>query len=207
MTSRREVVRVFVAVRPSDEARGHLAAAVERIQSQIPEGIQWAIPDGLHLTLKFLGDIPSENVAPLLVCMAEAAALQPAFRLRLGGLGMFPNRHRPRVLWAGIGGDTDALGVLQQAAEANINSLGYRPEERPFRPHITLGRPRRRVADKQLARIGDVVESLDPPPAVSWHVDYVQLMRSELHPTGAIYTVLGEAPLAGIGAGNAGDTP
>ena len=163
----------------------------------VPEGIQWANPDGMHLTLKFLGNIPTGNVSPLLQCVESVSARHEPFPLRLDGLGMFPNRRRPRVLWAGVEGDMGALGRLQEATEDAINGLGYRAEERPFRPHVTLGRPRRSVTDSQLGRIGSVVSALEPPESVTWRVEAVDVMRSELHPSGARYTVLGSASLGG----------
>ncbi len=188
-------VRVFVSVGLSAEAREILVDAVERIREEVPNGIQWARPEGMHLTLKFLGNIPSAKVSPLLECVGELACANRGFGLKLTGLGMFPNQRKPRVLWAGVGGDMDALSSLQGAAEDAINALGYPPEQRPFRPHITLGRPRRSVSDSQLARIGAVVSGLTPPQPMDWQVDTIDVMRSELHPSGARYTVLGSAPL------------
>ena len=195
MTSRTDSIRVFVAVGISGEAQEQLIGAVERIRQDIPQGIQWANPDGMHLTLKFLGNIPSSGVGPLLDCLGPVAAGHSHFPLHLAGLGMFPNRRKPRVLWAGVGGDLDALSSLQQGAEDAINALGYPPEQRPFRPHITLGRPRRSVSDAQLSRIGAAVSALTPPSPVGWLVESADVMQSELHPTGARYTVLGSAPL------------
>lgn len=190
-----DTVRVFVSVGLSGEAREALVDAVERMRREVPEGIQWARPDGLHLTLKFLGNIPSGDVKPLLECVRETARANPAFGLQLRGLGTFPDRRKPRVLWAGVSGDLDALSSLQQTVEEGINALGHSPERRPFRPHITLGRPRRRVADGELARIGAVVSGLAPPVSVSWQVESLDLMRSELRPSGAVYTALGSGSL------------
>ena len=195
MTGNAGAVRVFVAVGISEAAREQLIDAVERIRQDIPQGIQWANPDGMHLTLKFLGNIPSASVEPLLECLKPVASEAKPFPLQLDGLGMFPNRRKPRVLWAGVGGDLDALARLQQASEGAITALGYPPEQRPFRPHVTLGRPRRSVSDAQLARIGAVVSALAPPSPIGWQVESVDVMRSELHPSGARYTVLGSAPL------------
>ena len=193
--SRNGAVRVFVAVGISAEAREQLIVAMERIRRDVPQGIQWANPDGMHLTLKFLGNIPASAVGPLLECLGPVGAKTSPFPLQLAGLGMFPNRRKPRVLWVGVGGGLDALTRLQQAAEGAINGLGYPPEQRPFRPHITLGRPRRSVSGAQLARIGSVVSALAPPHPVGWRTESVDVMRSELHPSGARYTVLGSMPL------------
>ena len=188
-------VRVFVSVGLSGEAREQLIGAVERIRREIPQGIQWASPDGMHLTLRFLGNIPASGVVPLLECLGPVAAETRAFPLYLAGLGMFPNRRKPRVLWAGASGELDALARLQQASEEAINGLGYPPEQRPFRPHFTLGRPRRSVSDAQLARIGAVISGMAPPYPVRWQVEAVDVMQSELHPSGARYTVLGSVAL------------
>ena len=195
MTSRTDSVRVFVAVGISAGAREQLIGAVERIRQEVPQGIQWANPGGMHLTLKFLGNIPSAGVGPLLECLGPVASETRPFPLRLAGLGMFPNRRKPRVLWAGVDGDLDALSGLQHASEEAINALGYPSEQRPFRPHITLGRPRRSVSDAQLSRIGSAVSGIVPPSQVGWQVASVDVMQSELHPTGARYTILGSAPL------------
>ena len=195
MTNRSETVRVFVAVGISEEAREQLIGAVERIRREVSQGIQWANPSGMHLTLKFLGNIPSVGVGPLLEWLESVASEAKPFPLQLDGLGMFPNRRKPRVLWAGVGGDLDALACLQQAAESAITALGYPPEQRPFRPHVTLGRPRRSVSDAQLSRIGAAVSGIAPPSQVGWQVESVDVMQSELHPSGARYTVLGSAPL------------
>ena len=191
MNGRADTVRVFVAVGLSVEAREQLVDAVGRIRDEFPQGIQWANPDGMHLTLKFLGNIPASGVCPLLTCLEPVATTTSPFPLELAGLGMFPNRRNPRVLWGGVDGDLKALTRLQQASEDAINSLGYPPELRPFRPHITLGRPRRSVSDTQLARIGAVVSGMAPPSPVHWQVESVEVMQSELHPTGARYTILG----------------
>ena len=195
MTARSNTVRCFVSVGISAEAREQLIGAVERIRREIPQGIQWARPDGMHLTLKFLGDIPADEVPPLLDCLVPVASNATPFPLALAGLGMFPNRRKPRVLWAGVTGNLDALSGLQQSAENAINALGHPPERRPFRPHITLGRPRRSVSDSQLERIGRVVSGVSSPAPVSWQVESIEVMQSELHPSGARYTILGSVPL------------
>ena len=199
MTSQGDRVRIFVSVGLSDEAREQLIDAVDRIRHQAPEGIQWAKPEGMHLTLKFLGNIAPTVLPPLYECLGPVGAKHGPFSLHLAGLGMFPNRKKPRVLWAGVDGDLAALSRLQQAAEEAIMFLGHAPEERPFRPHITLGRPRRSTSDAQRAHIGDMVASLPPPSPAGWDAQSIDVMRSELHPSGARYTVLYSAPLGSAG--------
>ena len=195
MNTREGTVRVFVAVGLSQEARQQLIDAVDRVQREVPDGIQWADPGGMHLTLKFLGNIPASGVRPLVKCTEQFSRNHQPFGLHLTGLGMFPNRRAPRVLWAGVDGDLDALSSLQQSAEGAIIALGYPAEERAFRPHITLGRPRRSVSDAQRTRIAEVMLATKGPQPVSWRVESVEVMQSELHPSGARYTMLGSAPL------------
>ena len=195
MNTREDVVRVFVAVGLTQEARQQLIDAVERVKGEVPDGIQWADPSGMHLTLKFLGNIAATGVTPLLECVEGFSRLHQPFGLHLTGLGMFPNRRAPRVLWAGVDGELEALSSLQQTAERAITGLGYPPEERAFRPHITLGRPRRSVSDAHRARIGEVLLATTDPQPVPWIVESVEVMRSELHPSGARYTVLGSSDL------------
>ena len=195
MTPRDEPVRIFVSVGLSDEARQQLIGAVERIREQVPEGIQWARPEGMHLTLKFLGNIASSGLPPLYECLGLLAREHSPFPLHLTELGMFPNKSKPRVMWAGVGGELGSLSRLQRAAEQAIMDLGHPTEERPFRPHITMGRPRRTISDAQRARIGSVMAIATPPEPVRWEVRCMDVMQSELDPTGARYTVLYSAAL------------
>ena len=197
MNARRGDIRAFVAAPIGDRARAALADAAARIRQEFPDGIQWANPAGIHLTLKFLGNIPPSAVDPLLESLTPAAAMQPPFTLKLAGLGLFPHRRNPRVLWAGVSGDTDALSNLQMSVETALTALGYPPESRPFRPHLTLGRPRRGLAPAQLSRIAAAVSNIAPPPSEIWPVSSIDLIHSELHPSGARYTVLGAAVLGG----------
>lgn len=196
MNARRGHIRAFIAVPIGDRARAALADAAERIRREFPDGIQWANPAGIHLTLKFLGNIPQSAAGSLLESLTPAAAAQPPFTLELAALGTFPRRHNPRVLWAGVGGDTDALSNLQMSVETALTARGYPPESRPFQPHLTLGRPRRGLTDAQLSRIAAAVSNIAPPPEI-WQVSSVEIIQSELHPSGACYTVLGSTALGG----------
>ena len=161
----------------------------------MPEGVQWARLEGLHLTLKFLGNISPRMAGPLLECLQTPADEAAPFRLGLADLGVFPNRRRPRVLWAGLEGDLSALDGLQTAVERAVTGLGYAAEDRPFSRHVTLGRVRRNVSGAVLDRVADVMAEAAPPASVSWTVDEVRLMRSHLLPSGAEYTVMGALPL------------
>ena len=187
-------IRSFIAVGVPAAAQQALADAAGRLRSGLPPVVRWAAPDGMHLTLKFLGNINPAQVTPLLAALSAAAQETAPLALRLSRLGVFPNPRRPRVLWAGVAGDTDALAALQQSVERAAAALGFPPESRPFAPHITLGRVRREADERALRQVGEAARAAPPLPPSPWTVDAVHLMQSVPTPGGMRYTELGAAP-------------
>ena len=161
-----------------------------------PEGVRWVDPQSIHLTLRFLGNIPANAVDEVLAAQTSAAGACPPFSVQLSQLGMFPNLRRPRVLWAGVSGDTDALERLQESVEAQLEDVGFLRDKRPFSPHLTLGRVRDRVTNADRTRIAQAVSSVTLDDTEPWLVEESHLIRSTLTPEGAIYTSLGAASLA-----------
>lgn len=198
MTSDRGQVRVFVALNLPQDAKNVLSQAMQQLQEELPDGIRWVRPDGIHLTLKFLGDVDAGQVEPVLSAMGRVASLDEhsPFDLELTRLGMFPNAREPRVLWAGVGGDIPALTMLQESVDEAISGLGFPPERRPFRPHLTLGRVRDQATAADRARIGAQVSRLSLGASPPWTVREMHLIHSNLTPAGAIYSCLGAAALA-----------
>ena len=199
MTVREGEVRAFVALHISEAARRALTGAIASLRAAIPpaisQGVRWVDPKGVHLTLKFLGNIDSGLVEQVLDSMKQSASSSAPFSLELSGLGVFPGRRSPRVLWAGIGGDLDALGSLQRELEIILAAQGYQREERGFNPHLTIGRVRNGVSRDQGQRIVDAVASVHLGPTDPWRVDALHLMRSTLTPQGASYDSLGAASI------------
>ena len=195
MTAHSPSIRAFIAVWVSDAARLALEEATGRLRQQIPKGVQWVKPDGIHLTLKFLGNVRADLAQGLLSGLHVPAATSPPFQIRLAGLGMFPNARSPRVLWAGVEGDLEALSDLQEVVESAASPLGLPRDGRPFSPHLTLGRVRRGASGSTLFKIGVSVESETLAHTEPWKVDSLHLVQSVLTPSGAEYTVLGSAPL------------
>ena len=195
MTGASNQVRVFVAldIPPGDKRR--LTAAIARLQQSIPGGVRWVAPQGIHLTLKFLGNIDAGLMDSVQQAMARASVDSPRFALGLSGLGVFPNGRQPRVLWAGVGGDLDSLGALQARVAEQLSPLGFARERRPFNPHLTLGRVRDSAAPNQRQRIGEVVGNTRLEPGEAWEVNEIHLIRSRLTPQGARYTSMGSQPL------------
>lgn len=186
-------IRTFIAVGVPAAAQRELAAAAGQLRAHMSPAVRWAAPDGMHLTLKFLGNIAPALVEPLLSALSDAAQETAPFPLRLSGLGVFPHPRRPRVLWAGVAGDTDALAALQQSVERASSGLGFTPESRPFAPHITIGRVRQGADSRAQHRVGEAIDAAPPLPPSSWTVDAIQLMQSVPTPGGMRYVELGAA--------------
>ena len=197
MTASATGIRTFIAIPLSHEARRQLSDAIRSLGSEIPSGVRWVDPEAIHLTLKFLGDIDPALVEDLLRAMEQAASGSLPFQLHLDGLGVFPNQRRPRVLWAGLGGDLDALGALQEKLEAAMSGLNFPRERRTFNPHLTLGRVRDGVSAVARQHVGAVVAMGSLDGADIWPVNAVHLMRSNLTPDGAVYFSLGSVSLCG----------
>ncbi|HEV8120149.1 MAG TPA: RNA 2',3'-cyclic phosphodiesterase [Candidatus Polarisedimenticolia bacterium] len=133
-------MRLFVAAVLPDDLRRALEALQQRLAS-LPLPVRWTHPETMHLTFAFLGET-SETVAERIPEALAGALVQgpPPFRLEARGCGTFPGHGRPRVVWVGLQGETDAAVRLKQVVDAALEPLGFRPGDRPFRPHLTLGR-------------------------------------------------------------------
>ena len=128
--------------------------------------------------------------------MGQSGRASSPFSLELSDVGMFPNERQPRVLWAGVGGDLDALLTLQEQVEQALSPLGFPREKRPFNPHLTIGRVRDGVSKGERDRIGQVLSAASLQPTQPWSVECISLIQSNLTPQGAVYTSLGASALA-----------
>ena len=191
-----EVLRTFIAVELDEVLLHDLAALQNRFKKQTPMGsVKWVAPAGMHLTLKFLGDTPSERVPEIVAALQRACAGFSPFDLTLEGRGCFPNFHKPRVIWVSVREPGHALSRLQRAIEEYVAPLGWPTEARGFSPHLTLGRVSRNVDPDTIAAVGRAAENSIVEEVGAQHVDRVYLIRSDLRPTGAVYKTLAEAPL------------
>jgi RNA 2',3'-cyclic 3'-phosphodiesterase len=181
-------LRLFIALPLPAAVHSELAAVQERLRRQdVP--VRWVAPQGMHLTLQFLGATDSALVEPLL---AELSLIEPIhLELRLGALGAFPDPRAPRVLWAGIAGDTDGLHQVQVAVIQATRQYGFKPEARAFHPHLTLGRVRPEATSNQLHRLSAALAAAAPPAECAWTSAGPLLYASTQTPRGAEYRVLG----------------
>ena len=183
-----EQVRSFIAI----ELPSELKQALVQLQNQLKAGaqhwIKWVDPYGIHLTLKFLGNVSVEILPGITRAMEKAADGIPPFHLEVKELGAFPNLKRVQVVWIGLGGEVDKLSQLQQQIESNLVSLGFAAESRPFVPHLTLARLREQVPPGERQKFGQLIASIKLDAVHSIHVDAIRLMRSQLTREGAIYS-------------------
>lgn len=190
-TEERELVRTFIAI----EIPADIKAAMVEVQSVLRKtgaDVGWVRPDGVHLTLKFLGGIDAGRVGELKEAVGVAVAGHGPLVLDIAGVGVFPEARSPRVVWMGIGGDTKALAALYEKVESACESIGFRREDRPFKPHLTLGRVK---SPGGRSRLMEAISGLGTATAGTFTADAVSIMKSELKPSGAVYTEMGRSAL------------
>lgn len=185
-----EQIRSFVAIELPEEAKKGLARLRKQLERDEHKFAKWVDPGGIHLTLKFLGNIPSKRVTEITEAMGKAVQGISPFRLEISGLGAFPSLKQARVLWVGIGGELDQLSTLQQNIDSVLAALGFAREERPFVPHLTLARVREGASLPERRSFGELVGSAAFEDKYPIEVEAVRLMRSQLMPAGALYTCL-----------------
>ena len=185
------MIRSFVAIELSDSIRHGLLGVVEQMRHRVPrDSVRWTNVSGIHLTLKFLGDVGEDDLPRIKDILSQVGQRHDHFTLAVGGVGCFPNAKRPRVVWVGVDEQTGHLTALQRDVEESLGALGFQPEERGFQPHLTLGRTRRDVSSRDQGRLGETVATAGVGTLGQMHVESFRLMRSDLRPDGAVYSTL-----------------
>jgi RNA 2',3'-cyclic 3'-phosphodiesterase len=179
-------VRVFIAIPLPTDLKANLVALQQEFQP-LPLAAAWVREAGLHVTVKFLGDVDSTQLKPIISCMTTIAQHCHPFSLSLAGVGVFPHESSPRVLWVGVQDASGDLQRMQQALDAQLMQLGFPSENRPFAPHLTLARL------KRILRRGDFLAALKLHRETvlgQLHVGHIELVESRLHPSGARYSTV-----------------
>ena len=187
-------IRSFLALDPPEEVLREIGAVQNRLRKLIEGDIRWVRPEGIHLTLKFFGDISGGDVANIATVVEKAAEGERPFSLAVIGAGVFPDPHRPRVLWLGMNGDVERLLAFQKGVEQALLQIGFPREERPFRPHLTLGRIK---TSRGLIGLARALEKGEEYTAGQFVASGLSLIQSELTPRGAVYTKLKWFPFTG----------
>ena len=190
-------IRAFVAIPLAETVIAELGSVQRGLQKRVaPETVRWVRPNQIHLTLSFLGQVQTDQVAALESALHPIATDSVPFPLHLEKPGCFPDFKRPRIVWVGLGGNLELLLGLQRRIQQASAGLGEHQEERPFQPHLTIGRIKN-APPKEAQRLGDRVQETVLAPATEWTVRQFDLMRSDLSPQGPTYHIVASFPLIG----------
>lgn len=180
-------IRAFLAVEIPPDIKNRIRD-IQKSLTPFVRDISWTRPEGMHLTLKFFGNISEDDIACISRVVEKKAGGTTPITLNVGTIGVFPGLSRPRVLWVGIQGETDRLSRLRDEIESDLQGCGFQREKRSFTPHLTLGRARSQR--RMFTGIGEVLADKETYQAGRFGVRGLTLFKSELKPDGAVYTKL-----------------
>jgi 2'-5' RNA ligase len=182
-------IRAFLAIDPPEDILQAMSRLQEKLKREIGGRISWTKPQGQHLTLKFFGDISTEDVKNICSAVQNRVASGQSLNLKIEKLGVFPDARRPRVIWCGVTGDVEKLSVLQKQLDSDFAAISFPMEDRPFRAHLTLGR----IKDSHgLTGISEALTKNSAFAAGEFNCTELILFQSKLSPKGAVYTKLAE---------------
>jgi 2'-5' RNA ligase len=187
-------IRAFLAIDPPEDILQKISGLQEKLKREISGRISWTKPQGQHLTLKFFGDISQEDVKNICTAVQKRTVPESPLNLKVEKLGVFPDARRPRVIWCGVSRDVERLSVLQKKIDSDLAAVGFPPEDRPFRAHLTLGRIK---ASHDLTGISTALTRHGTFDAGEFICRELILFQSKLTQQGAVYTKLAEFALGG----------
>jgi len=188
-------LRAFIAVDIPSSIQQSIQQNINLLRRTVGDSsVRWVAAQNIHLTLKFLGDIPQANTDEITQVLQIQAASHPPFDFTIAGLGSFPNSKRPRVLFIRIQAPAE-LEALHRGIDSATAKLGYSAELRAFSPHLTIGRVREHITPAEQQNIRKTLEEITIDSLGTARVDSFHLYKSELKPGGAVYTKLFSAPL------------
>ena len=190
-----EQIRCFIAIELPEELKRELSKLQSQLKAASRASVKWVDTKSIHLTLKFLGNVDVNRIPTILETIAQARQGIAPFHLEVAGTGVFPGQKQPRVAWVGLRGDVQILLRLQERIESALVPLGFASEARSFTPHITLGRVRPEGQATEKQKLAQAVISTRFEAITPLDVKAVSLIKSQLTPTGAIYTRLDEVTL------------
>jgi RNA 2',3'-cyclic 3'-phosphodiesterase len=189
-----DIVRTFIAVEIPGEVKNRAHQLISALRVA-PANVKWVSPEHMHWTLKFLGDVDIREIPR--ICEAVSQAVEPLapFDVEARGAGAFPDGQRPRTVWVGVGDGAESMIELHDAIEQALAPLGYRPENRRFRPHLTIGRVRN--SPTGIEELGELIEQNAAFASGLSTIYEVVILSSELGREGPTHEVLGHAELRG----------
>jgi len=189
------VLRIFIAIEIPQDIQQAIEKNTLSLRNTLNANlVRWVPAGNIHLTLKFLGDVSVSTVDLLTQMLKVEASQHSRFEMRFDGLGLFPSPRRPRVIWVGIQAPA-GLEALQRGIETATARMGYRTESRPFSPHLTIGRVKQTASLTDGQKIRAALDGTRIASLGTSHVEAVHLFKSDLKPSGSVYTRLFSAPL------------
>lgn len=192
--AKKDNLRLFVACEVPDDVKASVDAVTSSLRDASGNAVRWVNPDNVHLTLKFLGEVPQKTLPSVKIAMQEAVVRHSPFNLEFSTIGIFGGREGLRTMWMGIAGDILRLEALARDMNRALDVVGFEADRRPFRPHLTIGRVRDHISTRERAGIEVSVGKTKIPPA-QWRTSQVSLIRSKLTKTGAKYETVATFPL------------
>ena len=186
-----KTIRTFIAI----EIPGNIISKIRELQTGIKKygfKVRWVRSENIHLTLKFLGDVEAAKIGEMIEAISKTAKGHTPISLKAKGIGVFPGIKRPRVLWVGLTGQLEALVRLHKTLDENLKVLGFPGEKRPFKGHLTMGRIKDKIDVKKL---GDALMAFRRFESETFTAGNLNLYKSELKPSGAVYTKLDSVSL------------
>ena len=184
-------IRAFLAIEPPETVRQAMATVQNRLKYCVSGAISWVRPEGIHLTLKFFGNIAETDIDRISAAVEPITTRFAPLDLQVRHAGLFPDSRRPRVIWLGLEGDVGALKALQEEVDRGLERYGFSREDRPFRAHLTLARIK---SPRGLTGLDRVMKKSDVYEAGHFRAEGLTLFRSNLTPQGAIYSRLAYYP-------------
>lgn len=192
------LLRAFIAVEIPSSLQNTIHESIASLHKSLGDDlIRWVPIQNIHLTLKFLGDVSSSNLDLIKQMLTAEAAQHSCFEMQIETIGSFPNPRRPRVIWVGLHAPA-ALESLQRGIESASARLGYASDEKSFSPHLTIGRVKQNLSALEIQRVRIALEETRISFLGVVHVDAAHLFKSDLQPSGSVYTKLFSAPIGRI---------
>ncbi|MCE7986522.1 MAG: RNA 2',3'-cyclic phosphodiesterase [Caldilinea sp. CFX5] len=199
-------MRTFIAISLPAAVQSAIQQRQQQLETvlttaRLNRTVRWTPPAAVHVTLRFLGETSEAQRRDLQARLTRVTAHQQPFPLTLGELGCFPNLRAPAIVWLGLWSADETLNQLQQQIELAAQAAGFSAEHKPFRPHLTIGRMGRQVAPSQVRAIGQLFSqslattAADPSARaetarITFVVDHIDHIQSQLQPAGSVYTPL-----------------
>ncbi len=187
-----ERIRSFIAIQVQSPAIEAVSQIIRTLQSRIRK-VKWVNPAQAHLTVKFLGDIDNRDIPSICRCLEDACCGIAPFTIPLGGVGTFPARGRPRIVWLGVGHQVEPLRLIHERLDQSLQQFGVRREGRLFRPHITIGRPSN---DVDVEGLTSILANMQSEVIAEMEVDECHLVASYLDRQGPTHELMHTVSLA-----------